>query len=127
MKNKLTHFAIYIDDIDRAKDFYSKLFGWKFNNYGQEDFLQIKGGDSEDAPPIGALQSRKYSPIEDNIIGFECSISVDDIDSTINSIKEHGGKIVMPKMEIPHVGWLCKFLDTEGNIVCAMQYNQIVK
>ena len=32
--------------------------------------------------------------------------------------------IVMPKTEIPHVGWLVKFLDTEGNLVCAMEYNK---
>ena len=55
MKNRLAHFAIYIDDIDRAKTFYSNLFGWKYNNYGQEDFLQIKNDESENAPPIGAV------------------------------------------------------------------------
>lgn len=127
MKNKPSHFAIYIDDIERAKDFYGQLFGWQFNDYGQEDFLQIKDADSEHAPPIGALQSRKYSPIEEKIIGFECSIAVKDIDSTISSVQEYGGKIVMPKTAIPHVGWLIKFLDTEGNIVCAMQYYQTAK
>lgn len=28
MKNKLTHFAIHIDDIERAKKFYDGVFEW---------------------------------------------------------------------------------------------------
>jgi len=36
-------------------------------------------------------------------------------------------KVVMPKMEIPQVGWLAKFLDTEGNIVRAIQYHKTTK
>jgi len=127
MKNKLTHFAIYIDDIDRAKKFYSKLFGWDFNSYGPSDFLQIKTGESEGAELIGALQARKYSPIEDKIIGFECSIEVVNLDETVESVIENGGKILMQKTAIPYVGWLSKFLDTENNIVCAIQYDDSAK
>ncbi|WP_281987027.1 VOC family protein [Aquimarina aggregata] len=124
MSNKLKHFAIYIDDMDRAKTFYSNLFGWDFNSYGPEDFLQIKDSSKKDAELIGALQSRKYSPLNEKIIGFECSIEVEDIDATITIVEENNGEIVMPKTEIPYVGWLVKFLDTEGNIVCAVQYHK---
>lgn len=123
MKNKLAHFAIYIDDMERAKEFYTDLFGWEYNSYGAEDFLQIKDGPDAEASLIGALQSRKYSPVDEKIIGFECSIAVTDIDAIIKKIETNEGKIVMPKTEIPYVGWLVKFLDTEGNIVCAVQYN----
>ena len=123
MKNNLSHFAIYIDDIDRAKRFYSDLFGWNYNSYGQDDFLQIKDSSDDDSKLIGALQSRKYSPIKEKIIGFECSIAVKNIDEIITKIEGNGGKIVMPKTEIPYVGWLVKFLDTEGNILCAVQYH----
>lgn len=123
MKNNLSHYAIYIDDIDRAKTFYSNLFGWDYSSYGQDDFLQIRDNSDDDSKLIGALQSRKYSPVDDKIIGFECSISVDNIDAIIEKIEANKGKIVMPKTEILHVGWLVKFLDTEGNLVCAVQYN----
>lgn len=34
-----------------------------------------------------------------------------------------GGQILMPKTAIPYVGWITKFLDTEGNLICAMQYD----
>ena len=52
MKNNLSHFAIYIDDIERAKGFYSNLFGWDYTSYGQDDFLQIKDSPKEDSSKL---------------------------------------------------------------------------
>ncbi len=127
MVNSLKHFAVYVDDIQRAKEFYSKLFGWGFNSYGPGDFLQINDTTGEHPQPIGALQSRKYSPLSEKIIGFECSIEVENIEHIIEAVKENKGTIIMPKTAIPHVGWLIKFLDTEGNIVCAVQYDANAK
>jgi len=33
----------------------------------------------------------------------------------------------MPKTAIPNVGWIAKFLDTEENLICAMQYDDSAK
>lgn len=122
MKNKLSHFAIHIDDIERAKSFYEGVFEWGFVSYGPSDFLQIKADATESGELIGALQSRKYSPVPEKIIGLECTIAVEDIDEIIQRVENNGGKILLPKTSIPYVGWIAKFLDTEGNLVCAMQY-----
>jgi uncharacterized protein len=124
MSNKLTHFAIHIDDIERAKMFYDGVFDWGFTSYGQEDFLQIKADKTENGELIGALQARKYSPVPEKIIGLECTISVQNIDETIEKVKSNGGQIVLPKTTIPYVGFIAKFLDTEGNLICGMQYDQ---
>ncbi|MEQ9404919.1 MAG: VOC family protein [Cyclobacteriaceae bacterium] len=119
MKNKPSHFAIYIDNMDRAKKFYQELFGWEFNSFGPPDFFQIRS----DSQLIGALQSRSYAHVKEKVIGFECTISVEDIDNTIEKVLANGGKIVLPKTSIPTVGWITKFLDSEENLVCAMQYD----
>lgn len=123
MKNKLTHFAVHTEDLERAKKFYDKVFDWGFISYGQSDFVQIKDDKSENGELIGALQSRKYSPVAEKVIGFECSIGVDNIDGIIKKVKESGGEILMDKTAIPYVGWITKFLDTEGNLLCAVQYD----
>lgn len=123
MKNKITHFAIHTDDMKRAKNFYSEVFEWNFNSYGADDFFQIKVEKSEGADVIGALQSRKYSPVKEKIIGLECSIEVEDIGSIILKVQKAGGQILMPKTSIPGVGWVAKFLDTEGNLICGIQYD----
>ncbi|MBL7932840.1 MAG: VOC family protein [Bacteroidia bacterium] len=127
MSNKLTHFAIHTDDMERAKKFYNQVFEWGFNGYGQEDFLQIKADNTENGELIGALQSRKYSPVPEKIIGLECTIAVENIDDITERVKNNGGKVLMEKTAIPYVGWIAKFLDTEGNLICAMQYNPAAK
>ncbi len=123
MKNRLTHFAIHIDEIERAKKFYNEVFEWGFISYGQNDFLQIKSDTTEHGELIGALQSRKYSPVSEKIIGLECTIGVESIDDTIEKVKSNGGQVLMPKTAIPYVGYIAKFLDTEGNLICGMQYD----
>lgn len=127
MSNKLTHFAIHIDDIERAKKFYDGVFHWGFNSYGQGDFLQIKADKSEHGELIGAMQSRKYSPVPEKVIGFECTIGVENISVVIDRVTENGGQVLMPKTAIPYVGYIAKFLDTEGNLICAMEYNNAAR
>ena len=119
----MTHFAIHIDDIDRAKSFYDQVFDWGFQSYGQADFLQIKADKTESGELIGALQARKYSPVPEKIIGLECTVGVENIDDIIEKVKNSRGQLIMPKTSIPYVGWLAKFLDTEGNLICVMQYD----
>jgi uncharacterized protein len=70
----------------------------------------------------GAVQKRHELVPGARVICYECSISVADVDATADAVTAHGGKIIMPKCEIPTVGQLIKFQDTEGNVACAMQY-----
>lgn len=37
------------------------------------------------------------------------------------------GQILLPKTAIPYVGWIAKFLDTEDNLICAMQYDNTAR
>lgn len=120
--NHLAHFAIHADDIARAKRFYTKVFGWKFEAWGPPDFFMIKTADGEDPGPFGSLHKRHH-PKGDGLTGFECTIAVADVDKTARDVEAAGGTIVMKRMTIGEVGHLVKFHDTEGNIVGAMQYD----
>lgn len=126
-QHPLTHFAIHIDEMDRARKFYAGVFNWGFVSYGPPDFLQIKTSPAENGELIGALQSRKYSPVADKLIGLECTLAVENVDEITERVLSHGGKLLMPKTAIPQVGWIVKFLDTEGNLLCAMQYDREAK
>ena len=48
--------------------------------------------------------------------GFECTITVENIDQTIRAIEANGGRLATPKFHIPTVGTVAYFLDTEGNV-----------
>jgi predicted enzyme related to lactoylglutathione lyase len=127
--SQLAHFVIHADDLDRARKFYGAIFGWKFQGYGLDmtDFCQIVDGAGNMLAPLGAIQARKFNSASQPVLGFECSIQVDDIDAAARAIEANGGKIVMKKAAIPGVAWIVKFLDTEGNLACAVKYDPAAK
>ncbi len=119
--NKLAHFDIHSSDADKSREFYEKVFDWKCSSYpGADEFFQIS---ASDGTVIGAISGRKYNPDEKEIFGFECSITVDDVDATTRTVEAAGGKTLMPRTAIPHVGWIAKFLDPEGNLFAAIHYD----
>ena len=124
MPNNLKHFSINANDVPRARTFYEKTFGWQFTPWGPPAFYLIRTGTKEDSGVHGALQGRREIVKGKPMFGFECTLGVDSIDETIAAIERNGGKIVMPKFEIPTVGTLIFFEDTEGTMVGAMQYDE---
>jgi predicted enzyme related to lactoylglutathione lyase len=123
MANNVTHFSIHADDVGRAKTFYETVFGWRFEPWGPPDFFVIQTG-TENHPGIrGALQKRA-EPVDGGVKAFECTVSVEDVDAIAAAVEANGGKVIMSKMQLPTVGWLIKFEDTEGNVACAMNYEQ---
>jgi hypothetical protein len=71
--------------------------------------------------------ARKFNSTPQPVIGLECSFAVRDVDAIARAAEANGGKIVMPKTAIPGVGWIVKFLDTEGNLARAVQYDPQAK
>jgi uncharacterized protein len=128
--NQLSHFAIRADDLDRARKFYGGVFGWTFQGFGggpMTEFCQIQDSAGNPLAPLGAVQSRKFNSTPQPVIGLECSFAVQDADAIARAVEANSGKIVMPKAAIPRVGWIVKFLDTEGNLACVVQYHPQAK
>ena len=124
MPNHVVHFDVAADDLPRARRFYERVFGWRFRAWGPPDFFLIATGPDDDPGIHGALTRRQHPLAAGGRNGFECTICVDDLEATRESIERHGGQILLEPMEIPSVGRLIQFHDTEGNVVCAMQYER---
>lgn len=121
--NRVIHFEIQADDVNRAKAFYEKAFGWKVEQMmtkeqGGMDYWGLTTG--EGTPGInGGLYQR---PAEgDKFYLYDCTIEVPDLDKAMEAVKANGGTITREKMEIPGVGWFAGAKDTEGNRVGLMQ------
>jgi len=119
--NNLVFFAIHADDLAKAQRFYERVFGWKFEPWGPPDFLLIETGDKKNPGVQGALQKRHQLIPGQQFTGYECTIGVEDIDATEKAVVANGGKVILPKCEIPTVGHLIKIQDTDGNVVCVKQ------
>ncbi len=122
MPHNIRHFAITADDVERARTFYEEVFGWRFEEFGPPDFYRIHTGNPDDPGIHGALQKRQEQARGPGMRGFECTISVDELEAIREKVVKNGGTITYPENEIPGVGRLFQFEDTEGNVLCAMQY-----
>ncbi len=117
MPNKLAHFAIEADDVERARRFYESVFGWRFEPWGPPEFYLIQGAGTH-----GALQKRE-KPLPEGRKGFVCSFAVDDLAASSAAISVAGGTLMGQSHTIPTVGELVSFADTEGNQAIIVQYD----
>ncbi len=124
MPNDIAHFAIHADDCERAKRFYEQVFGWTFEPWGPPEFWLVTTSPNG---IHGALQKRREPVLGTGMMGYECTIGVEDLNGIAKAIEANGGKITMPPMVIQTVGTLIMFKDTEGNVVGAMRYDQNAK
>src|SRR5688572_22813244 len=113
MPNNVSYFAINADDVPRARKFYEAVFGWGFEPWGPPNFYMIETGKEQIAAIRGAVQERREMVPGHKMVGFECTISVDNIDQTMRAIEANGGGIAAPKFHIPTVGTVAYFFDTE--------------
>lgn len=124
MTANLAAFAIHVDDTERAIAFYEAVFGWRFEPWGPPGFYLIHTGTDESPGVMGLMHKRQEPRTGTGLNGFEPTFSVDDLDAVIAAVEANGGTMIFGKSPIPTVGVLARFLDTEGNDVGAMKYEQ---
>ena len=118
--SRVIHFEIQADDLDRAKAFYSDVFGWTFEDYSAvtgSPYYGITTG-PEDQPGIngGLLGRPSAAPApEQGTNSYVCTMVVDDYDETERRILDAGGRVALPKSALPGMAWQGYYLDTEGN------------
>ena len=110
--------------MDRARRFYQQVFGWRFEAWGPPDFYMIHTGSTEEPGIHGSMSKRAEPVVGRGRVGYECTVSVDDLGAIKSAIVANGGKILLDEYEIAGVGKMIRFEDSEGNIVCAMRYVQ---
>jgi predicted enzyme related to lactoylglutathione lyase len=119
---RVVHFEIHASDLDRAERFYRDVFGWDVQKWdGPVDYRLINTGSKDQAGIDGALVRRRAEANGDGVIAYVCTVQVEDIAATETKVKESGGQQVVDRQEIPEVGQLSYFKDSEGNIFGAMQ------
>ena len=104
-------FEIPADDIDRARRFYSELFGWKIEGFPmpfKSDYLLIRRGDGDAAS--GGLKKRQWP--DQKTVNY---IDVSSTDRCAFRVEDLGGKVVIPKTAVPGMGYFLVCLDTEDN------------
>jgi predicted enzyme related to lactoylglutathione lyase len=117
------HFDLSADNPERAMGFYKEVFGWKFEKWsGPMEYWMVTTGDEKE-PGINGGLTRKGESGMPNMN----TVSVSSVDEFSKKITDKGGKILMPKMAIPSIGWFATCQDTEGNTFGIMQNDPSAK
>ena len=123
----IVHFEIPADDVEKLKEFYSLLFGWKIEKMpGQIEYYGIYTVPVDEKgmplrPGVNGGLMKKQNP-EHKAVNY---IQVESADEYMKKIESLGGRIVVPKMEVPGIGWWAMALDPEGNQFAILQQMQL--
>jgi len=113
MANPLMHWELMVEDVERTTAFYQRVFDWSFGSQGPEYTLISTGG----APGGGLMRRPPQVPMAALNVYFE----VDDVDKTLREAVEAGANVLVPRTEIPTVGWFAMFADPDGIPIGVMQ------
>ena len=114
-------FNIPVDDMTRAKEFFSKTFGWNFMATGMDGdhhFATTVPTDENGLPTKpggingGILQRGAYEQQVTSIF-----IKVSSIEETTKEVEKNGGSLVLAKVPIADFAYLAQIKDTEGNLI----------
>jgi predicted enzyme related to lactoylglutathione lyase len=112
--NRVTHFEIYTEHPEKVQPFYREVFGWSFTKFegGPIEYWLVTTGDEKDPGINGGLTRPRpgQSP------GTINTVAVKSLEESIKKIEKSGGKICVPKMAIPKIGWLTYAEDPAGNV-----------
>jgi predicted enzyme related to lactoylglutathione lyase len=116
-KNAISWFEIPATDLDRATQFYETIFGIaltpmdtpdiRLRIFPLEDIMTGVGGAIVDSGGF-----HKPSATDGPLLYLNAN---PDVQNVLDKVETAGGKIVVPKMEIPDHGFMAVFIDSEGN------------
>jgi predicted enzyme related to lactoylglutathione lyase len=106
----ITHLEIPVTDFERARSFYTALFGWRIEAPpGYEEYPmwhapnQISGG---------ALTPRK-----DDFTQPRSVVEVDSVADALATAAEQGGTVLVERSPIGETMWWGLFADPDGNVM----------
>ncbi|MFZ0697639.1 MAG: VOC family protein [Nitrososphaeraceae archaeon] len=124
----IVHFEIPADDVERSKKFYSDLFGWKIEKWpgstvDDKEYWMITTTDEKGNKALGGGMMKRQMSQHQNT-NF---IDVESVDEYSSKVQQLGGKVVVPKMSVPGMGYLAYCLDTENNSFGIWETNESAK
>jgi predicted enzyme related to lactoylglutathione lyase len=109
--HSIVHIEFPAVNIEAAGKFYAELFGWNVQSHPEMNYatFQSEGGPGGGFPQVDGQMV--------NPGGVLVYVDTDDIDASLARAESLGGSTVVPKTEIPGVGWFGIFTDPTGNRV----------
>lgn len=115
MANNFVHIQIGVTDLDKAIEFYSKIFNWKIYQPPEMTNMAIYEIGEEGDFVGGGFHLVDTQPTTGTTVLY---VNTEDIDKKLDLIEELGCKIILRKTQLPggH-GLVGRFEDPFGNMI----------
>jgi predicted enzyme related to lactoylglutathione lyase len=117
--DRVVHFELPADDVERAQTFYREAFGWQIASMPGMGYSLVtttptneQGQPSETGGINGGMLARQ-GPITAPVV----TIGVDDIDAALETVEKLGGRVALGRQAVGDMGFSAYFTDPEGNVV----------
>jgi predicted enzyme related to lactoylglutathione lyase len=102
-----------------AAAFYRQLFGWRIDetNMGTGPYRVVHAGDAALGGIMGMPPGASPMPP-----AWGCYVTVADLDQTLTTCKELGGRVVVQPMVVPNVGRMAVIQDPQGATLSVIAY-----
>jgi uncharacterized protein len=107
----LTWNELVTNDVEKAKEFYSKVFDWRVRVDPDMQYTLFEQGDPQYHTAGMMKIDPKWGPMRPN---WAVYFDVANADETADRAKKLGGKVLMPPMDIPKVGRFAWAMDPQG-------------
>lgn len=98
MHNRFNHIELATDRPDKAREFYSAIFNWTFTDMPSPvpggTYTYINTGEGA----TGGLMQKSMPQAPNAWLSYILVASVAD---TVTKAETHGGRVVVPRMEVP--------------------------
>lgn len=123
----VVHFEIPVKNLDTARQFYGKIFGWQMADWPLPDGSIMVGCvttpvDEKTRVPLkpggingGILLANQH------IKAPAFAIHVASIDERVKQVEAAGGKVVKPKEDMMGMGYYCYVSAPEGTVIGLLQ------
>lgn len=111
-------------DIDGAKKFYSEVFGWELEDSPMPGTDMTYTVIKVDGHPMGGMMNMPPDMPEETPPNWGTYVTVDSVDESSKKVKELGGEIVFPPMDIQGVGRFCIIQDPQGAFIAMIAYEK---
>jgi predicted enzyme related to lactoylglutathione lyase len=112
------HFGINADDLDRARRFYERVFGWTVTPAPWPDWCYV----TIDGVATGGLAKRR-ALLAERMNTFELTLAVADVAATLATAESLGARVLMRPSQVGGGGPLVAyFADRDGNLCGIGQY-----
>jgi len=117
MANPICWFEIATRDIEKSKKFYDSVFDWELKK--DENFPDMEMIETGERPSGAIFKGPPEMPL-----ALSVYFQVTDVNETLKKVEDAGGRIIMPRTDIPSVGWFAVFLDIEGVAISIFEPNE---